>query len=158
NDDRLEWKTFGDGAKPRPFVDSMKRALAPVLSPDGRLAAFTSGDSGTPEIWAARFPGGEGLVQVSRGGGMEPVWSPDGRFLYFEKGDSVYRASVTGGAHVDFGTPERVLDGKPEQLAVDHGFDVLPGGSEFVMVQQLPFKDAALIYVQDWFAEFRKRP
>jgi hypothetical protein len=32
--------------------------------------------------------------------------------------------------------------------------DALPDGSGFIMVQQLPLKDAAIIYVQNWAAEF----
>jgi Tol biopolymer transport system component len=155
NDDGLEWTTFEKDAKPRPFVASMRRAIAPAMSPDGSLVAFESDDSGTLEIWVARFPSGERRVQLSRGGGGSAVWSRDGRFLYYEQGDSIYR--VTKGAGDTFGAPTLLFAGKPNQLVASDGFDVLPDGTGFVMVKRLPLEDAAIIHVQNWLAEFQQR-
>jgi len=157
NDDRLEWKAFEDGAEPKRFVESMKRALMPALSPDGRLVAFSSDDSGTNEVWVARFPGGEGLVQLSRGGGGGAVWSRDGRFLYYRSSGSIYQVTVTGDDPVHYGAPKRLFDGKPEKLEPGAGFDVLPNDSGFVMIQRLPLEDAAIVYVQNWVSEFERR-
>lgn len=157
NDDRLEWTTFGKEAKPTPFVASMRRATAPAMSPDGSLVAFESDDSGTSEIWVARFPSGEGRMQLSRGGGTHAAWSRDGRFLYYQLHDSIFRVSVTKGVPAAFGAPTLLFDGRRNQLVASDGFDVLPDGSGFVMIERLPLEDAAIIYVQNWFSEFKGR-
>ncbi|MFA6954482.1 MAG: protein kinase [Thermoanaerobaculia bacterium] len=157
NDDRLEWTAFEKGSKPRPFSESTKRARSAALSPDGEIAAFLSDDSGSNEVWAARFPSGEQRTQISRGGGAGMRWSRDGKSLYFRYQDSIRVVSVTRGASVSFSAPKQLFDGKAHDLDVSSGFDVLPDGSGFVTVQSLPLEDAAMVYVQNWFAEFEKR-
>jgi Tol biopolymer transport system component len=157
NDDRLEWSTFEKGAKPRPFAESMKRARDAALSPDGGIVAFNADDSGANEVWAARFPNGEQRTQISRGGGTGMRWSRDGNSIYFRYQDSIFAVAVTRGATLSFGAPKLLFDGKAHELDVSSGFDVLPDGSGFVTVQSLPLKDAAMVYVQNWFAEFEKR-
>jgi Tol biopolymer transport system component len=53
------------------------------LSPDGRLIAYSSDESGRTEIYVSRFPEMSGRVAVSSGGGYRPLWRRDGRELYF---------------------------------------------------------------------------
>ena len=57
--------------------------IMPVLSPDGKLVAYTSDESGRYEVYmtSAVEPGPR--VTVSTAGGIEPQWSPDGRTLFF---------------------------------------------------------------------------
>ncbi|HET6347761.1 MAG TPA: protein kinase, partial [Candidatus Krumholzibacteria bacterium] len=159
NDDRLMWRTLDKDAKPNPFLPSV-HAVEPALSPDGRVVAFVSDDSGVEEIWLARFPGGEGLMQLTQGGGGmgQFAWSRDSKSLYFTAHGALYQVQVTEGTQIRYGTPKQLFDGTPEQLSSSAGFDVLPDGSGFVMVQQLPLKDAAIVYVQNWLSEFQKRP
>jgi Tol biopolymer transport system component len=155
-DDALEWRSLETDAQPKPFADSMTRAFDPVLSPDGRFVAFLSDDTGTDEVWVARFPGGEQRFQISRDGGHNPQWSQDGRFLYFQDGERIYQVPVTGNDRSGVGAPRELFDGAKEKLSPRAGLAVLPDGSGFIMVQQLPLKDGALIYVQNWAAEFRQ--
>jgi len=159
NDDRLMWTTFEADAEPTPFLPSV-HAIEPALSPDGHMVAFVSDDSGTEEIWLARFPGGEGLMQLTQGGGGvgQFAWSRDGRSLYYTADGALSQVQITEGTQIRYGAPRQLFDGKPEQLSMGAGFDVLPDGSGFVMVQQLPLKDAAIVYVQNWISEFQKRP
>jgi serine/threonine protein kinase len=157
NHDRLEWKAFGDDATPHGFVGSMQRALYPALSPDGRLVAFESDDSGEQEVWFAPFPGGENRLQVSRGGGHEPVWSRDGRHLFFLSSGALYRVSVSSGKAPRYGVTEKLFDGASGRLDLDAGYDVLPDGTGFVMIRRLPLEDASLVHVQHWVAEFPGR-
>jgi Tol biopolymer transport system component len=53
------------------------------VSPDGRLIAYTSDESGRTEVYVSRFPEMSGRVAVSSGGGGRPQWRRDGRELYF---------------------------------------------------------------------------
>jgi dipeptidyl aminopeptidase/acylaminoacyl peptidase len=53
------------------------------LSPDGHWLAYVSNESGTNQVYAAAFGGGQGKWQVSSSEGVEPKWSRDGKQLYY---------------------------------------------------------------------------
>ncbi|MGA8762071.1 MAG: hypothetical protein WB562_04195, partial [Candidatus Sulfotelmatobacter sp.] len=53
------------------------------LSPDGRWLAYTSNESGGPEVYVMAFRGGQGKWQVSANGGATPLWSKDGKEIYY---------------------------------------------------------------------------
>ncbi len=53
------------------------------VSPDGTLAAYTSNESGRPEVYIRSFPEAGGRTLVSQGGGQFPFWSPDGNTVYY---------------------------------------------------------------------------
>jgi WD40 repeat protein len=54
---------------------------SPAISPDGRLLAYNSNETGRFEVYVRPFPGGgdtwAGKWQVSTGGGRLPVWSTE---------------------------------------------------------------------------------
>jgi serine/threonine protein kinase len=53
------------------------------FSPDGRLVAYVSDESGRPEVYVQTFPPSGRRWTVSLGGGNEPRWRGDGRELFF---------------------------------------------------------------------------
>jgi len=60
----------------------------PELSPDGRLIAYVSNESGTQEVWVQPFPEAMGNKrQISLDGGAEPVWARSGRELFYVNGE-----------------------------------------------------------------------
>jgi serine/threonine-protein kinase len=71
------------------FGDKLLRAV-PLFSPDGRLIAYRSDETGVVETYVCRWDG-HALVgrplQVSVGGGGTPKWGPDGK-LYYETAQS----------------------------------------------------------------------
>jgi len=66
------------------------------LSPDGRLLAYTSDDSGRTEVYVSRFPEMSNRVAVSSGGGSRPMWRGDGRELYYVTAGSRLIATSIG--------------------------------------------------------------
>jgi eukaryotic-like serine/threonine-protein kinase len=68
-------------------TSSSERFLAEV-SPDGRWIAYTSYDSGSPEVFVEPVAGSGGRWQVSARGGVEPHWRADGRELFYMTLDS----------------------------------------------------------------------
>ena len=106
---------------------------SPTLSPDGKLLAYTSGASGSGQVYVMTFPEAGGKWQVSLDGGGRPTWSPDGRELfYFAKGRifSVAVRSVDGATAF----------GVPQQLPIDAGIttagDIAPDGRFLLVVAQ----------------------
>jgi serine/threonine-protein kinase len=67
-----------------------------AFSPDGRWIAYTSRETGAPEIFVRPFPGPGGKWQISSGGGTFPVWSRAGReLLYKGPDDRIMTVSYT---------------------------------------------------------------
>ena len=82
------------------------------LSPDGRWLAYTSVESGRPEVYVRAYPGPGGKWQVSVGGGNAPQWRGDGRELFYrgENGASLVAVPVTAAGAFEAGTPQRLFD------------------------------------------------
>ena len=85
-----------DGGSPQRLLQTPADESEMSLSPDGRLIAYTSNESGRTEIYLARFPEMSNRIAVSSGGGLRPAWRGDGRELYFvASGSRLMAASVT---------------------------------------------------------------
>ncbi|MGE0157938.1 MAG: protein kinase [Gemmatimonadales bacterium] len=97
----------------RPGVDSVATPLlvstdfdevAPSLSPDGRWLAYTSFETGNPQIYVRPFPAVEqGRWQISSAeGGFAPMWSHDGNELFYatQRGWTVARVASPAGFRV----------------------------------------------------------
>jgi eukaryotic-like serine/threonine-protein kinase len=67
--------------------------IHPQFSPDSRLVAYTSSETGRPEVYVQTFPAGGGLWQISTSGGIEPRWRADGKEIYFDKGNGTVMAA-----------------------------------------------------------------
>jgi eukaryotic-like serine/threonine-protein kinase len=85
------------------------------FSPDGRLLAYSSNESGRFEVHVQTFPPSDRKWQVSTAGGYEPRWRGDGREIYYLSEDRKLMA-VSVDAGPSFGVPKplfqtRVLPG-----------------------------------------------
>ena len=102
--------------KPIEILRNKSQNQGPRLSPDSRIAAFTSNVSGRLEVYAVPFdpaatPGGApaaGPWQISDQGGAGMVfWRKDGKELYYLGADrAVMVVEVTSGATPKFGKPQ----------------------------------------------------
>jgi serine/threonine protein kinase len=109
------------------------------FSPDGRWIAYTSSESGTPEVYVRPFPRGEGKWQLSGGGGRQPRWRDDGRELYYITHDgNLMAVEVTPGEDFVASAPVPLFDAGV--LAVSFYFygnqanyDVGAGGRRFLV-------------------------
>jgi serine/threonine-protein kinase len=108
----------------------------PALSKDGRWLAYTSDESGRPEVYVRSFPSLEGRWQVSIDGGSEPVWARDGRTLYFRGSGKILAVAVAPGSSFVPASPRAFVDDRFSAVQGDThtGFDALPDGS-LLMVQ-----------------------
>lgn len=84
------WDLFtvaSSGGPPQRLLQTPANESQARVSPDGRMLAYTSDDSGRIEVYLSRFPEAEGRTAVSSGGGSRPMWRADGRELYFHTPD-----------------------------------------------------------------------
>jgi len=73
--------------KPVPFLRTQFNEVQGHVSPDGRLMAYTSDESGTLEVYVQSFPAGGDKIRVSNAGGAQPKWRRDGRELFYLNAD-----------------------------------------------------------------------
>ena len=75
--------------------------LDPALSPDGRWLAYTSNESGRPEVYVRPFPDvGSGRERISAEGGSSPVWARSGREIFYLDGAGMSVVRVETGPNL----------------------------------------------------------
>jgi serine/threonine protein kinase/Tol biopolymer transport system component len=104
------------------------------LSPDGRWLAYTSQESGSPEVYVVAFNGGQGKWQVSANGGYQSQWSRDAKELYYFNQATrtlmgVPVKNVSGG--LEFGAAE-ALASNPTSNSVGL-YDLTPDGKKILL-------------------------
>ena len=100
-----------DGSTPQQILKEPYAINQIRVSPDGKWVAYTSLESGQPEIVVAAFPGFTDRRQVSTGdiGAVQPLWRADGKELFFLGRNSTLMAvDVMAGATLATG-PVREL-------------------------------------------------
>jgi serine/threonine-protein kinase len=70
----------------RPLITG-KNVEAGVVSPDGKLIAYVSNETGNPEVYVQPFPGPGTSTRVSGDGGRSPQWESRGNELLYLAGD-----------------------------------------------------------------------
>jgi eukaryotic-like serine/threonine-protein kinase len=118
------WRVGTSGStsmRPTRLISSTRLDYGPQYSPDSKRIAFTSGRSGSNEIWVCDADG-LNPVQLTSFAGPDvgsPRWSPDGRQIAF---DSV----ATGNRDIFVVSVE---GGKPRRLTEDSSDEVRPSWS-----------------------------
>ncbi|MDP2389519.1 MAG: hypothetical protein Q8N52_04255, partial [Acidobacteriota bacterium] len=132
------------GATPGAYLSSSFNQTYGAFSPNGRWVAYTSDESGQPEIYVDSFPQPGTRLRVTTAGGTEPRWRGDGSALYFRRGSEVHMVRL------QWGPPLRGAAQPPAVASLDRlfdagapirAFDVTPDGTRFLV--NLPASDAA---------------
>jgi hypothetical protein len=127
------------------------------LSPNGRWLAYTSAESGKPQVFVMPFAGGQGKWQISQDGGESPFWSSDGKELFYVPnvlGAAINAVPVseTGNTLV-FGPPHTLFNESNVQRPV---FDVAPGGKKFLDARVIQQTSQPITVIGNWSAELKK--
>ncbi len=119
------------------------------LSPDGRWLAYTSDESGRPEVYVRPFlrPGGSQLI--STGGGWQPKWRRgDGKELFYLSPDRrVMSVAVQSDPTTFRRSVPRVLFDEPVS---DGSYDVSRDGQRFLINTVLPEASSPIQIVVNW--------
>jgi len=140
-----DWNSYAvnlaDAAHPVPIAVTNFNEIVPRLSPDGRFVAYTSTESGLPEIYAQAFPKATGRWQISVKGGAQPFWTAGGKEIVFRAvtGDlTAVPISVTPGGSLEPGNPVRLFGGAQGGLFPGR-WVVSQDGKDFYLIQPSNF-------------------
>ena len=135
------------------------------ISPDGHFIAYHSDRSGRGnEVYVQPYPNlGDGLWQVSKGGGTRPVWSADGREIFYLDPNTAMM-SVTVHTKPTFSAednPTKLFDGPWYSGQTGRIYDVTRDGRRFLMIKQVASGTAAppatLNVVLNWAEELKQK-
>jgi Tol biopolymer transport system component len=94
------------------FVGSAAKEIQGQFSPDGKWIAYTSDESGSPEVYVRHFPDTGAKWQISTHGGAQGRWRDDGKELFYLALDGKLMAVDIKGSSSSFeaGTPHLLFN------------------------------------------------
>jgi dipeptidyl aminopeptidase/acylaminoacyl peptidase len=131
-----------------PYVEDQS-----TVSPDGRMIAFNSDESGRWEVYVARFPEFTDKRQVSSAGGMQPRWGRDGKELFYLGTDGMLMAApMIAGAGPSAGIPVPLFRTALSPSPNVPQYDVAPDGSRFILLEPAKPGGEPITFVLNWAA------
>ena len=151
-DDIWTWQ-LGQSSS-RPFLRTRFVEGEARFSPDGKWIAYTSNETGAPEVYVRPFAGGGDSWRISSEGGQAPVWNASGDELFYRTPagarEPLRLMSVTVSTATAFraSSPRVLFDAQ-----AFGAFDAAPNGRRFVMITNPRQPLTELRIVTNWFAE-----
>jgi serine/threonine-protein kinase len=136
----------------KPVLDGRFNETSARVSPDGRLVAFVSDETGRNEVYVRTFPEPGGKVQVSIDGGVQPVWRPGTREIVYRGSRKIMSATLGPGDAPAVTAPRPLLDDRLGGLEdTDHtSFAIDRDGSLLAVAapDRPPVRDVRIVL--DW--------
>jgi serine/threonine-protein kinase len=149
-------RSFTGDTTTRPFLVTTFDERAPAISPDGRLLAYVSTETGRAEVYVRPFPDGRGKWQISTDGGTEPVWGRGGRELFYRAQNQLMSAAIQTTPAFSVSSRRPVLPDAYTQNPDHTGYDVHPSEGWFVFTRARS-QSGELVLVLNWLEELRAR-
>ncbi len=126
--------------------------------------AYTSDESGQPEVYVRPFPASEGKWRVSTAGGSEPRWRGDGKELFFVAADGkmtavAVKAVTEAKPSLEAGAPVPLFEAHivPTPGNLVHQYDVTADGKRFLVATSTAAASSPpLTVVVNWTAGLKK--
>jgi len=143
------WALPMDGNRqPTLFLESQFTLWYPEFSPDGRWIAYTSNESGTPEVYVRSYPGPGEKIRISTAGGFEPMWTPNGREIVYRSGtlerQQFFAAAIRASSTFQADAPRLLFDtkgGTYEATVPTRSWDMSADGQRFLLLRPVPSTD-----------------
>lgn len=138
--------------------------FGPDISPDGRLIAYQSSESGAFQIYVRPYPAVDaGRWQVSPDGGAKPLWARTGRELFYvdTSGNLMSVPVQTTGSTFTYGNATKVFDAKYYNGFFGRNYDVSADGQRFLIIKDAAQSSqtstpASLVVVLNWTEELKR--
>lgn len=111
-----------------PIFPTREDRVAARFSPDGTMLAYSSTESGRPEIYVVNYPSLDRKILVSINGGERPIWSADSRRLYFRYLSTIFTAAIGREPTLAADIPKPLLENLPGAR-----YDMSPDEKRFYM-------------------------
>jgi len=144
--------------KPVKFLTSSADEMHGNFSPDSRLIAYTSNDSGKFQVNVQTLPLSDKKWQVSTKGGYEPRWRADGREIYYLSDDRKLMA-VPVGPGPSFGAPRVLFQTRVQPGVTTNRTHYVPSrdGRRFLVnTQNADAPATPITVVMNWAARLNK--
>jgi hypothetical protein len=124
--------------EPFPVAKTRFREINAKLSPDGRLVAYVSTESGRNEVYVQEFPEPLSKWQVSTAGGSDPYWRADGREIVYRAPDSrIMSVSVESGAGFTADAPVALFQARLQPMIARSLYRPTPDAQRFLTLAPL---------------------
>jgi dipeptidyl aminopeptidase/acylaminoacyl peptidase len=133
-------------AKPRRLTTTASILVQLHVSPEGKLIAFGSSESGRWEVYVASFPDFTDKRQVSIDGGVQPLWRRDGRVLFFLTFEGALM-SVPIGVNGIPAAPQRLFEATPHGVCCFTEYGVTADGQRFLFMER---KAQTITILMNW--------
>jgi serine/threonine-protein kinase len=148
------------GYSRRPLLQRPFNEWGAHFSPNGRLLAFVSNESGRDEIYVLSFPSLDRKWQISTDGGTEPLWARNGRELFYRHDEKMMAVEVTTEPTFSAGKPVQLFEASYDRgLTLGHtNYDVAPDARRFLMLKAGEQESAPtqVNLVINWFEELHR--
>jgi Tol biopolymer transport system component len=136
--------TLGPPGRIDTVVATAYRERSPAASPDGKLLAYVSDESGEDQVYLMKLDGSKSKWRVSPKKGRSPLWSKDGRELFYCESVGVVDTTarimslpIQNAESMTLGTPMPVCEypiyGLGDWNLNNWRYDVSPDGTRFVV-------------------------
>jgi len=146
---------------PKPLLQTPFNEAEARISPDGRFFAYTSDESGKPEVYVRPLSSMAEHWQVSTQGGTKPEWRRDGKELFYLAEDrKLMSLELTDGSGFDRSAPRPLFQTRTPRVDFP-GFHslyaVTPDGQRFLTVTEPEGRSSPPItVVLDWAVELKR--
>ena len=151
--------TLSEEGDATPFIATSFNENTPMFSPDGRLLAYVSNESGNDEVYVQPYPGPGGKWPISKDGGADPRWSHDGRELFYLQGQQMMVVTVETEPTFTVGRSELVFEADYQRwIGGEINYDLSTDSRRFLMVKASEQEAQSHIHVVlNWFEELKRR-